>query len=229
MYGVASRPSAGMTDNTNPILAAVNAAGACFQRLVFTRNRRVLVSVGGRGRTLRLHAGFREAPPEVIHAVAAMYVRSEEAARKHARATVRDFIASRGFDLPDPVPHTRPRRTAPSDHEHAERLGIEFDRINAEHFGGELPRVPIALSGRMRRRNGHFSPHPLEIVISRRLFTDAAIGEAEQTLRHEMIHLWQHVSGGKPGHGADFRRWARRLDVHPRATRVVRRNASASG
>jgi predicted SprT family Zn-dependent metalloprotease len=73
----------------------------------------------------------------------------------------------------------------------------------------------------MKRRNGHFSVHPLEIVISRRLLTHAADGEAERTLRHEMIHLWQHESGRRPGHGADFRRWAERLGVRPRATRTV--------
>jgi predicted SprT family Zn-dependent metalloprotease len=73
----------------------------------------------------------------------------------------------------------------------------------------------------MRRRNGHFCSHPLEIVISRQLCTHAAPGESEQTLRHEMIHLWQHVTGKKPDHGPEFRAWARRLDVHPRATRPV--------
>jgi hypothetical protein len=36
-----------------------------------------------------------------------------------------------------------------------------------------------------------------------------------------MIHLWQYVEGHKPGHGRDFRRWAVRLGVHPRATRAV--------
>jgi len=74
----------------------------------------------------------------------------------------------------------------------------------------------------MRSRNGHFSRAPLEIVISRRLCEHAVPGEAEMTLRHEMIHLWQHVVGLKPDHGGTFRWWARRLDVHPRARRPVR-------
>ena len=93
--------------------------------------------------------------------------------------------------------------------------------MNEEHFDGALPRVPIYLSGRMRRRNGHFCADPLEIVIARRLCEHAEDGEAEATLRHEMIHLWQHVTGVRPGHGLDFRRWARRLAVHPRAIRQV--------
>src|SRR5690606_2390887 len=94
-------------------------------------------------------------------------------------------------------------------------------RINAAHFDSALPEVPIRLSGRMRRRNGHFSVSPLEIAISRSLFTHAAEGEAFHTLRHEMIHLWQWWSGSSLGHGPDFRRLARELDVHPRATRSV--------
>jgi predicted SprT family Zn-dependent metalloprotease len=73
----------------------------------------------------------------------------------------------------------------------------------------------------MKRRNGHFSARPLEIVLSRRLCTHGAPGEAEQTLRHEMIHLWQFVEGIPVDHGAAFRRMARKLDVHPRATRRV--------
>src|SRR5690606_8265322 len=104
---------------------------------------------------------------------------------------------------------------------HLQRLQGEFDRVNREFFGGRLPRVPLRLSGRMRRRNGHFCSDPLEIAISRTLCHAGAEGEAERTLRHEMIHLWQWMEGKKPGHGADFRRWARRLDIHPRATRTV--------
>ena len=48
-----------------------------------------------------------------------------------------------------------------------------------------------------------------------------AAGEAEHTMRHEMIHLWQHVEGLPVDHGPAFRKMARRLDVHPRATRSV--------
>jgi predicted SprT family Zn-dependent metalloprotease len=73
----------------------------------------------------------------------------------------------------------------------------------------------------MRRRNGHFSSDPLEIAIARSLCLEAMAGEAERTLRHEMIHLWQWKNGVKVGHGKEFRRWAERLEIHPRATRSV--------
>ena len=103
-----------------------------------------------------------------------------------------------------------------------ERMQAVFDRVNHASFGGRLPRVPIHLSRKMKRRNGHFSSTPLEIVISWRLCVHGAPGEAEETMRHEMIHLWQYIEGLPVDHGPAFRRAARRLDVHPRATRPVK-------
>lgn len=97
----------------------------------------------------------------------------------------------------------------------------EFARVNRDFFADALPAVPLFLSGRMRRRNGHFVVDPPQIVIAGRLCTHALPGEAERTLRHEMIHLWQHASGQRVGHGRDFRVWAVRLEIVPRATREV--------
>ena len=199
------------------MLVLVNAGGSRFLRVVYTRNRRVMVSVGDGGETLRLHQRLRDAPDDVLHAIGQMYAPDTPRARRvRARSTVQAYIR----DHP-PEARRSPRRAAVSDRAHLERLQAEFDRINAEHFGGSLPRVPLLLSGRMKRRNGHFSSHPPEIVLSRALCNDAAPGEAEQTLRHEMIHLWQHAQGRRPDHGLEFRRVARTLGVHPRATRTV--------
>lgn len=199
-------------------LAVVNSAGAGFRRVVFTRNRRVMASVAGRGEALRLNAAFASAPEEVLAAVAALFSARDRRKRNRAREAVRRFVAS----IPaQPAGPRRARRAAAGDGPRVERLRAEFERVNREHFGGSLPEVPIHLSGRMRSRNGHFSSHPPEIVLNRRLCTHAAPGEAERTLRHEMIHLWQHASGKKPDHGREFRAWARRLGVHPRATRPV--------
>lgn len=201
------------------VLAEVARGGVQFEGLKWTRNRRVMVSVGDRGRVLRLHEGFRDAPESVLRAVGALLAPARRG-RTAARRLLSEYIRA----LP-PAPAAaappRRRRIPPADRPHLERLQAEFDRVNAAAFRGGLPRVPLYLSGRMRRRNGHFSAEPLEIVISRRLCEDALDGEAASTLRHEMIHLWQHVQGVRPGHGADFRQWARRLDVHPRAVREV--------
>ena len=202
----------------SPLLAEVRAGGAPFLReVVFTRNRRVMVSTGSGGRTLRLNERFREAPPEVLRAIGCVLSKRPLAVRDAAKVAIVEFLR----ENPPAVAGGSRRRVHGGDRAELERLRAEFDRVNELHFGGALPRVPIALSGRMRRRNGHFSSHPLEIVISRALCQRAEHGEAEKTLRHEMIHLWQHQQGQKPGHGRDFRRWAEKLEVHPRATRDV--------
>jgi predicted SprT family Zn-dependent metalloprotease len=192
-----------------------------FREVVFTRNRRIMASVGDRGRELRLNEAFATAPPEVLAAVGRLFSARDSRTRSRAKAAVREFIAT--IPLENAAVRRRPRirQVQPEDEPYLERLRDEFRRINASHFGGGLPEVPLYLSGQMRRRNGHFCSHPLEIVISRTLCTHAHHGEAEHTLRHEMIHLWQHVEGNKPDHGPEFRAWARRLDVHPRATRRV--------
>jgi hypothetical protein len=207
--------------STAEVLAIVTPLAPHFRRVVYTRNRRIMASVGNRGRELRLNDAFATAPCEVLLAVARLFSARDARTRTRAKAAVRDFIATIPLE-----PHTvrrrpRKRQVVPGDEPHIQRLLAEFRRVNAEHFAGELPEVPLFLSGAMRRRNGHFCSHPLEIVISRTLCTHAHPGEAEHTLRHEMIHLWQHASGKKPDHGEEFRAWARRLDVHPRATRRV--------
>jgi hypothetical protein len=203
----------------HPLLDGVAAGGARFERLVLTRNSRVMASATDRGRTLRLHESFRDAPPEVLRALGELFSARSSAKRAAARTRIRGYVES----LPT-LPASRARRPAKlrrEDLPHLQRLRAEFAAVNARYFEGRLPEVPIRLSGRMRRRNGHFNTEPLEIAISRTLCTAAATGEAERTLRHEMVHLWQWSEGRKPGHGEDFRRWARLLDIHPRATRPV--------
>ncbi len=209
---------------TDRFLEQVAVGGGRFERLVFTRNRRVMASVADGGRTLRLHEAFADAPPEVLRAVGELFSTARRVAvRSRARALIRDYLNTAGVvKQSESTPRRRaPARPRPGDEPIIARLRAEFDAVNGLHFGGDLPVIPIRLSDRMRRRNGHFRADPPEIAISRALCTRAADGEAEHTLRHEMIHLWQWSTGGKPGHGLDFRRWARKLDVHPRACRQV--------
>ena len=213
----AKRPAERSADE---VLGIVRRAGAPWERVVFTSNRRIMASVANRGRDLRLNEAFAAAPREVLVAVAELFSARNARKRARAREAVRRFIAQIPR-TPDAAPRPRTRRTAAGDRAHLARMQAEFDRVNLERFGGSLPRVPIHLSGRMKRRNGHFSVNPLEIVISRRLCMQGAAGEAEHTMRHEMIHLWQHAEGLPVDHGAAFRKMARRLDVHPRATRNV--------
>lgn len=228
--GAAPAPRASKADATRPpsterdeaaVLAAVRAAGGNFRRVVLTSNRRVMASVAAGGAELRLNTAFASAPDRVLAAVATLFTTRDGRKRSAARAAVRRFITEIPQQAAAPRA-PRKRRILADDRPHLERLRAEFDRVNLASFGGELPRVPLFLSGQMRRRNGHFSRHPLEIVISRRLCTHGHEGEAEQTLRHEMIHLWQHATERPVDHGLEFRRMARQLDVHPRATRAVR-------
>jgi predicted SprT family Zn-dependent metalloprotease len=153
----------------------------------------------------------------VLRAVGCVLSKKPEPTRAGAKEAILRFLRANPPEAKRPTRRGKPA----ADRAEVERLAAEFDRVNERYFHAALPRVPISLSGRMRRRNGHFSTHPVEIVISRALCRHAEPGEAEKTLRHEMIHLWQHEQGRKPGHGQDFRRWAERLGVHPRATRNV--------
>jgi predicted metal-dependent hydrolase len=215
-----ARPKAiGRTERE--ILSIVSPVAPQIRRVVFTKNRRVMASVAERGTALRLNTSFAAAPEDVLVAVARLFSARDARTRNRARDAVRRFIT---LIPPEAVPprRTRTRQVLASDRPQIERLLAEFRRVNAAHFWGALPEVPLYLSGQMRRRNGHFSSTPLEIVISRVLCTHALPAESEATLRHEMIHLWQHAQGKKPDHGPEFRAWARKLDVHPRATRPVK-------
>jgi predicted SprT family Zn-dependent metalloprotease len=203
------------------VLAVLRRGGAEYRRVVFTRNRRIMISVGKDRVSLRINEAFAAAPEHVLLAVGALYSNARGRKKQQARETVRRFINEMPRVSVEPRgPKRRP--VHPSDRVHLERLQAEFDRVNRQSFGGRLPRVPIFLSRKMRRRNGHFSSHPLEIVISHRLCTHGHPGEAEHTVRHEMIHLWQYIEGVEVDHGPAFRRLAHRLDVHPRATRQVK-------
>lgn len=193
-----------------------------FASVVFTRNRRVMASANRAG-VLRIHEIFRHAPDEVLRSIGPALRGGRTAAGRKAGDRLRSWLASpdiaRQLASSSRKP-SRPRPTA-TDRLHLERLREEFRAVNASHFQDRLPEVSLRICGRMRRRNGHFSSQPLEIAISRRLCEAAEAGEAERTLRHEMIHLWQWFEGRKPGHGSDFRRWAERLEIRPRATRAV--------
>ena len=215
-----ARSAAVQPKQPEAIRAAVRRGGLSVAEVVFTRNRRVMASLTDGGKTLRLHESFATASAEVLHALGRLFSVRTDSGKRAARRVVNEFLSSRTSS--PTLPRRLPREELPGDPPHLDRLRAEFDRVNREFFGGTLPAVPLWLSGRMRSRNGHFRAHPLEIVISRRLCVAGAAGEAEHTLRHEMIHLWQHLVGTQPDHGGAFRWWARRLDVHPRARRPVR-------
>ena len=198
------------------VLALLRLCGAPYVRVVFTRNRRIMASATGG--TLRVHQAFAAAPDEVLDALVSCFMSRVPAKRSGARRVLRGFFAAAA--APEP-PRSRTRTVRPAHLPHLARLEAEFLRVNDAFFAGALPTVPLFLSERMRRRNGQFSTNPPQIVIAQRLCAEALPGEDERTLRHEMIHLWQHHEGRQLDHGREFREWARRLDIRPRATRSV--------
>lgn len=204
------------------MLAILRKHGAPYRRVAFTNNRRTMVSVGRDASLIRMNRAFATADESVLAAVAVLYTPGLKARKKaDAKQAVQRFINA--IPTADaPPPRRRRRATHPHDRVHVARMQAEFDRANALYFGGKLPRVPVHLSRAMRRRNGHFSSQPLEIVIAWQLCVHGEEGQAEETMRHEMIHLWQYIEGAPVDHGPAFRRMAHRLDVHPRATRPVK-------
>ncbi len=108
----------------------------------------------------------------------------------------------------------------------AEKLRGAHEQLNRDRFGGSLTRIPIRVSRRMKSRLGHYthrdpSGEGGEIVISRRHIRRHGLGEAIETLIHEMVHQWQDENRLPVDHGRQFRAKARLVGVSPRARRDV--------
>lgn len=58
---------------------------------------------------------------------------------------------------------------------------------------------------------------PRYIVMDQDCALKEAWDEVIATLRHEMIHVWQAVSGRKVDHGPVFKRMCRRLSISEKA------------
>ena len=195
-------------------------------RLRVTDNRTVMVSLSKRD-VLSVHRGFAQAPDRVLKAVVRFVSRGTPKAMR--RAAEHEILSFRA-EAHAPGPPRRRRavdRPRPGDLEKAERLARLFGGHNARYFGGELPELPIRLSGRMRSRLGqlcmrHDTGEPYEITISRRHLERHGWTETTHTLLHEMVHLWQHVNGQRVDHGPRFRAKALELGVVSSARRAIR-------
>ena len=195
-------------------------------RLRVTDNRTVMVSRSKRN-VLSIHRGFAQAPDRVLKAVVRFVsAGTPKALRRAAQHEILSFRAE--AHAPGPPKRRRAAdRPQPGDLEKAERLARLFGEHNARHFGGQLPELPIRLSGRMRSRLGqlcmrHDTGEPYEITVSRHHVERHGWEEAAQTLLHEMVHLWQHVSGHRVDHGARFRAKAQEIGVVSSARRAIR-------
>lgn len=184
-------------------------------RCRLTSNRAVMVSF--RGRDLRVHRAFLEAPEPVLAAIVT-FVNRRGAARRRARQVIVSHPVDRS-GMP-----VRRERTHPADAGLVEELGRWHDRFNREHFCGTLSAVPLRISRRMSSRLGQYRipavvTEPAEIVISRRHIQKHGWHEALDTLLHEMVHQWQHETGLPVDHGAAFRQKALDIGITPSATR----------
>ena len=195
-----------------------------IDRCVLTYNRSVMISF--RRGVLRLNRGYLNAPPEVHRAIVAFVGGRTRRARHEAQRVI--------LEHPIPVHAMRARRDhtsrpRPSDIPLIEALASSHDHYNAALFGGQLSRITIRISGRMRNRLGQYSApcasgRPPEITISRRHIRRHGWEEALHTLLHEMVHQWQAENGMPIDHGREFRRKAREVGVEPTARRVVVRD-----
>jgi hypothetical protein len=194
-----------------------------IDRCVLTHNRSVMISF--RGGVLRLNRGYLEAPHEVHRAIVAFVSGHTPSARRAAQRII--------LEHPVPVHAMRARRDhtprpRPSDIPLLEAFARSHEHYNAMLFGGQLSRIAIRISGRMRNRLGQYSApcasgRPAEITISRRHIRRHGWEEALHTLLHEMVHQWQAENGMPIDHGREFRRKAREVGVEPTARRVVLR------
>lgn len=186
--------------------------------LRLTRNRRTMISI--RGRTLRLHHAYADAPPAVQLAVVDFVMQ-----RGHARTIARRDIIEWAARIPPDDRPPRVERTHPADLPFAEHLSACHARLNGSQFGGSLGTVDVRVSRRMKTRLGHYSPRrgtgKPEIAISARHLRRHGMADAEATLLHEMVHQWQDESGLPLDHGPAFRQKARDVGIPPRATRKV--------
>jgi hypothetical protein len=188
------------------------------RRVVLTRNRSILVRV--KGFDLRVHEGYVDASTDVHVQIVRFVMAKKPWERQTAREALVAYPLARNSR-----PRRAPERTHPEDEPLAEQLAEWHTRLNGERFGAQLALVPIRVSRRMIRRLGHYAPAVegggAEIAISARHLARDGFAAALETLRHEMVHQWQHETGRTIDHGAEFRRKCREVGAIPSAKRAV--------
>jgi SprT-like family protein len=103
---------------------------------------------------------------------------------------------------------------------------------NVRLFDGELERIKMRISRRMKNRLGHYmvagGGQPAEIAVSLRHVERDPWDDVLHTLVHEMVHQWQDQQGMALDHGQTFRTKAREVGISARATRPPTLAATAN-
>ena len=137
---------------------------------------------------------LRRAPLEVLEGAGALLL-SRMYRRRAPRALVQPYLEYARSDRTRGRIHrmrrtrVRPVRTMPQGRHYD--LGLLFDHINQQYFGGELQRPHIGWSRRSwRRQFGCYDPGPNQIVLNRRM-DRPGIPQfvVEYVLFHEMLHV----------------------------------------
>lgn len=87
-------------------------------------------------------------------------------------------------------------------------LQIMFSKFNEMYFDNALPTIPIKLF-KSKSFLGLFSYNPRvndKCVIKISTYYILTTKQIEETLIHEMIHLWQYVNSYRDAHGLTFKR-----------------------
>ncbi len=204
--------------------------GLAVRRVRLNTNASVLMSLS-HSQVLSIHQGYANAPDAVLQAIATFF--TPRVRRERRREALREIQA---FEIRADAAVRASRRAdapRPGDLAKTERLVRLFADLNARHFGGSLPALPIRISGRMRTRLGQLcldpaTLEPFEITMSRRHLDRHGWDEAAHTLLHEMVHLWQFACGYPVDHGPIFRSKARAVGVAPSARRSLATPSSRS-
>lgn len=221
----------------DPLLSVLRAHRSLIRHVRYRDNRTVLLSVSRDGRTLNCHRCFRDAPPDILQAIATfLTTRRASAGGRRALDRLRSWEGTRR-GLAE-ARRLRPRRKRPvTDGPGTAPLRALFHRLNREAFDNRLPAIPIRVSRRMTRSLGTIRYGPesgaqhaprivLEIAISADLLLPLNRDSLRDTLLHEMAHAEAWLQHAHRGHGPPWRRIAERVGCTPRATcrsAIVRR------
>lgn len=219
-----------MTAASDRLLDVLRAHRSPIRSVRYRANRTVLLSVSRDGRTLNSHVCFRDAPPEILQAVASFLTtrRSSPNARR-ALEQLRSWEGTR-HGLAAARRRRPPRARPATDGPGTGMLRDLFHQLNVDRFDARLPTIPLRLSRRMTRSLGTIRYGPedvIEIAISADLLLPANHAQLRDTLLHEMAHAEAWLLHGHRGHGRPWRRIAERVGCTPRATcrsSIVRRS-----